>query len=132
MNLYEQYRPKAWTDVVGQDKALDKINTLKTRGLGGRAYWISGQSGTGKTSIARLLSMEIADELNIEELDAGELTPNRVRKIEQQAMYYGMGLNKGRAYVINEAHGLNKATIRQLLVTLERIAGPWAGLVKLA
>ena len=29
----------------------------------------------------------------------------------------------GRAYIVNEAHGLTKAAIRQLLVLLERIPG---------
>ena len=47
--LAEQYRPRTFADVVGQDKALAKIRTLARRGLAGRAYWISGQSGTGKS-----------------------------------------------------------------------------------
>ena len=62
MNLHEQYRPQTWDDVVGQDKVLAKIGRLRKRGLAGRAYWISGQSGTGKTTIGRLISAEVADE----------------------------------------------------------------------
>ena len=48
MNLYEKYRPKQWDDVIGQDKIVAQIQQLRRRGLAGRAYWISGQSGTGK------------------------------------------------------------------------------------
>ncbi len=55
--LHEQYRPSAWSDVIGQDKALARIETLRKRGLGGRSYWLSGASGTGKTSIAKLLAI---------------------------------------------------------------------------
>ena len=48
MRLYEQYRPQSWSEVVGQDKALAKLERLRKRGgWGGRSFWISGQSGTG-------------------------------------------------------------------------------------
>jgi len=33
----------------------------------------------------------------------------------------GMGIKTGRAFIVNESHGLRKDAIRQLLVTLERI-----------
>ena len=32
-----------------------------------------------------------------------------------------MGAKSGRAYILNESHGLNRAAVRQLLTTLERI-----------
>jgi len=48
--------------VVGQDNTLKRIEVLRRRGLSGRAYWLSGQSGTGKTTIARLIAAEIADD----------------------------------------------------------------------
>ena len=34
---------------------------------------------------------------------------------------YGLGDKPGRAFIVNEAHGLRKDTIRQLLVLLERL-----------
>src|SRR4051812_16849702 len=73
-SLFEQYRPASWAEVVGQDKALAKIETLRKRGLGGRAWLITGQSGTGKTTIARLLAGEVADEWQTHEYaDPSEL-----------------------------------------------------------
>ena len=120
MQLHEQYRPKSWSEVVGQDKALSRIETLRKRGLAGRAYWLSGQSGTGKTTIAKLLAAEVADEHCTTELDASEVTPALLREIEQQMQLYGWG-GRGRAYIINEAHGLSRPAIRQLLVLLERL-----------
>jgi len=79
MQLHEQYRPASWPEVVGQDKVLAKIQTLRKRGLAGRAFWITGQSGTGKTTIARLIAAELADETAIEEVDAETLTPGQIQ-----------------------------------------------------
>ncbi|NQU22365.1 MAG: AAA family ATPase [Candidatus Nealsonbacteria bacterium] len=120
--LYETYRPQSFDDVVGQDEAIAKIAKLRKRGLAGRAYFIFGQSGQGKTTIARILASEIASEWAIEEVDASDLTPARVRELDQQSATYGLGKG-GRAYIVNEAHGLSKAAIRKLLTTLERIPG---------
>ncbi len=120
--LYEQYRPREWPDVVGQDKILAKLDRLRQRGLGGRAYWLSGQSGTGKTTIGRLLASEIASEWCVEEVDATDLSAARIRELDRQSSSYGLGKG-GRAYLVNESHGLNRAAVRQLLTTLERIPG---------
>lgn len=120
MQLYEEYRPRTWADVVGQDKIIERIELLRPRGLAGRAYWLSGQSGTGKTTIARLLAAEVACEFCTDEIDATDLSASRVRDIERSSQTRGLD-GRGRAYVVNEAHGLNRAAIRQLLVVLERI-----------
>ena len=122
MNLYEQYRPSALADVVGQEKTVERLLSLKARaGLAGKAYWLSGQSGTGKTTIARLIAFEVADPFQVVELDASDLTPARLREVEKSWELYGWGTRTGRAYIVNEAHGLRRDTIRQLLVMLERI-----------
>lgn len=121
--LYEQHRPRQWQDVVGQDKTLRKIEVLRKRGLAGRAYWISGQSGTGKTTIARLLAAEIADEFATVEIDAEQLTPAKLVELERSMATRALGEDgrTGRAFIVNEAHGLSKRAIRQLLVMLERL-----------
>jgi len=118
--LFEAYRPRSWADVVGQDKIVARIRQIAKRGLSGRAYWLSGQSGTGKTTIARLIASEVADDLFVDELDASDLTPARLRHVEREMSLTAWGKG-GRAYIVNEAHGLRKDTIRQLLVLLERL-----------
>ena len=122
MHLSDKYRPKQWSDVVGQDKIVARLQALAARGgLAGRAYWLSGQSGTGKTTIARLIAAEVADPFLITELDAGALTVSDLQALEREMAAFGWGEKNGRAYLVNEAHGLRKPVIRQLLVLLERI-----------
>ena len=121
MKLFEQYRPKTLDDVLGQDKAVKTIKRLQARGLGGRALWISGSSGTGKTTLARIVADSIADDLYVQEFDsADQLTTAALDKIESDMMYRGFGKG-GKAIIINEAHGLRKSTVRRLLGLLERI-----------
>ncbi len=116
--LYEQYRPATWADYVGQEKAVAKVDVLRRRGLAGRAYWISGPSGVGKTTLAMLIAAEIADPFYIQELDAGGLTAAQLRDWEFQS-HLGAPGPGGRVFIVNESHGLSRAVVRQLLVTLE-------------
>ena len=121
MQLCEQYRPRTWADVVGQDKAVRVVDRLRGRGLGGRAFWVSGGSGTGKTTIARLIAAEIADPFYTVEADAAQLKPAEIDRICDDLRYRAMGARGGKAIIINEAHGLSRPAVRGLLLALERI-----------
>lgn len=121
MRLYEKYRPGKLSEVVGQKNAVEAIKRLSKSGLGGRAFWISGLSGSGKTSIARIIANEIAEPFFVEEYDAGwGLSNDDLNQICKTMHHYGGGKG-GRAFIINEAHGLRKWIIQQLLGILERI-----------
>lgn len=122
MILAEQYRPKTWADLVGQDKAIARIQALARRGLAGRAYWIAGASGTGKTTIARLIAREVADDFFIDERDATGMTVADVERMTAEWSLYALGKG-GRAYIFNEAHGLTPAVTRKLLTAMESRAG---------
>ncbi len=122
MQLCEQYRPRTFADVIGQKPSIRRIKRLRERaGLAGRAYWISGPSGTGKTTIARLVAAEVATEWAIEEADATDLTASRVRELERQSHCLGLGTPNGRAYIVNESHAMRQPVVRQFLTTLERV-----------
>ena len=117
-----KHRPTTWADVVGQDKAVTRLTALRDgRGFGGRAYWITGASGTGKTTVAQLIGHDLADPLNVEELDASSLTVAELRDVERTAAVYAIGTKPGRVWIVNEAHGLRAPVVRQLLVWLERL-----------
>lgn len=118
--LFEKYRPREWSEVIGQDKAVGKLRGLAGRGLGGRALFLQGKSGVGKTTLAYLAAREVADDFHIQEIDAGKLTLARLSEIESEQQHFGFGKG-GRVFIVNEAHGLRKDTIRQLLVMLERL-----------
>ncbi len=120
--LFEKYRPETLAEVVAQPKAVDTIIRFKDRGgLAGRAFWISGKSGQGKTTLAKLIAYQIADPFYTEHLDAGELTTGRLADLNRSLSLYGAGGKTGRAVIVDEAHGLKKAIIRALLVMLEQI-----------
>jgi DNA polymerase III gamma/tau subunit len=119
--LTEQYRPRSWSEVIGQDKVVQRVLALAKQGLAGRAFWLQGGSGTGKTTIARLIAAEVADEICIHEVDAAALTVAQLRDLEREMGIRGWGERAGRAYLLNEAHSLRKDVIRQLLVLLERL-----------
>ena len=121
MQLSERYRPRQWSEVIAQDKAIARLLAIRDRtGFGGRAFWITGRTGTGKTTIARLIGAEIADESCIEEIDAGVLTVDRLREIARTMHCYGFGKG-GRVWIVNEAHGLRAQTVRALKTLLEPI-----------
>ena len=121
MQLHEQARPKELGEVVGQEDAVGRLKGLAQRGLGGRSYWISGPSGSGKTTIARIIASQVADELATEELDSADLTPKAVGEIERKITCRPLTAKGGWAFLVNEAHGLRRDTIRQLLIALERV-----------
>lgn len=119
MQLHEQYRPRQWSDVIGQDKALERIDQRRKRGLAGRAYWLSGQSGTGKTAIAKLIAAEVADSWSTVEIDGGQVMAELLNDLDDQCQQRPFG--RGYCLIVNEAHGLRGAAIRRLLVTLESL-----------
>lgn len=121
--LFEKYRPARFDDVLGQAKAIKQIKRVIDNGWGGKAFWISGMSGTGKTTLARIISEVGADQFYIEEFDSADsLNIEALHKIEQSMyLYGGFAKKSGRAFIINEAHGLRKMIVRKLLGMLERL-----------
>jgi DNA polymerase-3 subunit gamma/tau len=119
--LFEKYRPTTFHEVLGQDKAIQKVRLLLARGWGGRAWWISGASGTGKTTIAKIIAEQGADDFYVTEYDSADaMSVSEFDRLEQDMTYFAPGKG-GRAYIINESHGLRKPIIRRLLGLLERI-----------
>lgn len=122
MQLYEKYRPQSFAEVLGQGKAVKRIRSALQSGWGGKAFWLSGASGVGKTTLGRIIAKQGADKYFIVEYDSADvLTAAEIDNIDRSMHLYGWGTKSGRVYIINESHGLRKQIIRRLLGLLERI-----------
>lgn len=119
-NLAEKHRPHCWDDVVGQDRLKQQIDTIRqTGGLLGQVFWLQGASGTGKTTIARLLADEVQPYFDRNEIDAADLSLDQIREWEDLCRRSPIGC-QGWAFIVNEAHNLRAASIERLLTTLEK------------
>lgn len=121
MQLYEKYRPINFDNVLGQDKAIRMIKTALRSGWGSKAWWISGQSGNGKTTLAKIISYIGADDFFVSEYDSADSLSIPILNDIERAMYLYGGAKGGRVYLVNEAHGLRSQVVRKLLGLLERI-----------
>src|ERR1700726_4871299 len=94
-SLADKHRPTCLEELAGQDAAIAQVRAVLERGWGGRAWWITGPSGTGKTTLARIIAAMGADELGTEEIDAQTLTPARLRDIEDTCRFRMLGAKPG-------------------------------------
>lgn len=121
MNLAEKYRPKSLDGVVGQDKAIQAVKLAVSRGR--RCFWIAGPTGSGKTTIAKIIAHEHCGREGTTELDqAGELNAEQLDRIDAALnARYVWGERERRAWIINESHYLKPNAIAKLLGILERV-----------
>lgn len=120
-SLFETYRPASLDEMIGQALAIRQVRRVLSRGWGGRAWWITGPSGAGKTTLARIIAREGADELGIEEIDAQDLSMDYLRGMEESFRFRMLGSKPGKAWIINEAHGMRGPILSRLLTLLERL-----------
>ncbi len=139
--LYRKYRPKTFSDMVGQEHVravlLRQCGTGKTT----HAYIFSGTRGTGKTTSAKILAkavnclspqdgepcgncssclaIENATATDVLELDAASNNSvDDVRALCDELIYPPAVLKK-RVYIIDEVHMLSASAYNALLKTLE-------------
>ena len=55
LSLAENYRPKKWEDIVGQDDAVVRLKGLIKSGKVPHGFLFTGPTGTGKTTLAKVL-----------------------------------------------------------------------------
>ncbi len=118
VSLYEKYRPKQFDEVVGQGKTMKRLLCLQhTCGLDGQVLWLTGESGVGKTTIARLVADLVAEPCMTYEIDAQDLSMDTIREWESKAQF--RSLYGGYCFIVNESHGLSNKAVSRLQTTLE-------------
>ena len=119
--LYELERPRRFDEIAGHKKAIKRLYcTLKTTGLDGQVYWITGESGTGKTTLAKIIATQVADDSCVYEIDAQKLNTEMLDEWYRKAM--APSLFGQYAFIVNEAHTLSSRIVSALQTVLEDAA----------
>ncbi len=116
--LYSKYHPQRWDDVAGQDKPVATIRRLLERGASGRVFWITANSGQGKTTIADLIGREVAMPWSIESIDAQDLTLDSLRAYGVRCRMRAID-GSLHVLIVNEAHTLRRAVVDYLKTLVE-------------
>jgi DNA polymerase III gamma/tau subunit len=114
-----KYRPRRFERILGQPTAVKELQELVERKRVPHALLLTGPSGTGKTTAARILKSFLGCEYHdyIEVNAASERGVEMARGIEDKAGMEPMG--KARMWHIDEAHQLTKDAQNCLLKVLE-------------
>ncbi len=127
MMLHEKYRPREWSDLVGQDKAVAVARRIIERsGFDRGAFFIdcagSNNSGTGKSSLAWVIAGTLADPFFITEIPGAKMDKSAVAEIERSAHLCSWSADKPfRVWIVNEAHAVTQGAVDLLLTFLEAL-----------
>lgn len=139
--LYRKWRPKTFSDVIGQPHITETLRKQVAEGRTSHAYLFTGTRGTGKTTCAKILAKAVNCEhpedgnpcnrcasclgiengsfLDVLELDAASNNGvDQVRALRDEAIYAPANVKK-RVYIVDEVHMLSVAAFNALLKILE-------------
>lgn len=145
--LTNKYRPRRLEDLVGQENAVDIIRGMLEGGRISRTNLISGPYGSGKTTVARLLSMYVncqAEDRKLSDPPCGKCPGckdvlgssgrdymeinaadsrgiDAIRAVIDAAQYKAAG--NYRIFVFDECHQITQAGMEALLKILEEPPG---------
>ncbi len=140
-SLYRKYRPKNFSEVIGQKHIVQTLSNAITHNRVGHAYLFTGPRGTGKTSFARIFAKTInckklkdaiacdtcdsckmiqeGKALDIIEIDAASNTGvDNIRELRDTINLLPTSLAY-KVYIIDEVHMLSMGAFNALLKTLE-------------
>jgi DNA polymerase III subunit gamma/tau len=139
--LARKYRPKDFSDLIGQEALVRTLTNAFTTGRIAHAYMLTGVRGVGKTTTARLIaralnypggpSMDMPEMtsqceaiLESRHMDVIELDGATQRKIEDARdiiaqVKYAPVEARYKVYIIDEVHMLTREAFNALLKTLE-------------
>ena len=139
--LYRKWRPKVFSDVIGQSHITETLQRQVAEGRTSHAYLFTGTRGTGKTTCAKILAKAVNCEhpvngdpccrcpsclgiesgsfLDVLELDAASNNGvDQVRALRDEAIYSPANVKK-RVYIVDEVHMLSTPAFNALLKILE-------------
>jgi DNA polymerase-3 subunit gamma/tau len=118
--LHIKYRPQTFDDVIGQDEVVASLQRLAERSMP-HAFLFLGPSGTGKTTLARILARVVGcTPQGLIEVDAATNTGiEAMRTILENVRYRALGKRPQKVVIVDEAHALSSATFKSLLLSIE-------------
>lgn len=120
VELYRKYRPKNFSEIVGQEGAVRKLATLGKQKKIPHVILFSGASGCGKTTLARILRKKLnCSDHDFKELNIGDYKGiDTIRNIREK-MNLAPIAGDTRVYLLDEAHQLSPAAQDAILKILE-------------
>lgn len=119
--LHIRYRPSAFSEVMGQDEVVNSLVAAIRGPRRPHSFLFTGPSGTGKTTLARILAKEFeCGAGNIMEVDAASNTGiDDMRAITDTLRYQGFGDMPNKMIILDECHALTKQAWQSLLKSVE-------------
>jgi len=124
-NFSDKHRPQTLEDIVGQDHVVDIVRGMIKRKKVSNAMLLTGATGVGKTTFARIIVSTINDGnlYDVQEVNVGDnRSIDDIRGIASSVQYRPMA-SRFKAFILDEcqALGVNSPATNALLKVLEDI-----------